>query len=430
MKLQTRLIRILTALIWSALLIETVKAQVPAPGASFWPPVLPGRTLTFPQDHGAHPAYKTEWWYATGWLQGEDDLPLGFQVTFFRIRPGLTPGNPSAFTADQLIFAHAALSDPKPGRLQHDQRIARAGFGIAEARTGDADIRLDRWHFTRDLASGSFNTAVRAPEFSYQLTLTPTAPLLLQGEGGYSRKGPDPLQASYYYSLPHLKVSGSVERKGKRMAVTGTAWLDHEWSSQALDARAAGWDWVGLNLDDGGALMAFQIRNRSGSVLWTAATLRGANGGITRFEGEQVVFETVRTWRSGRTRATYPVEQRLRVGPHRWRLAPLMDDQELDSRASTGLVYWEGAVRAVIESDSNSTVGSPGRSTGGASDRTSGHLSGSLRGTSPPSSRENANTPVPHRHGGSPPDAPRAGPPVSGGRGYLELTGYHRALKL
>jgi len=392
----------LIGLIFAVVSPDEAWAQATPGKTPLWPDVVPGRVLTFPYDHGAHPRYKTEWWYATGWLQGEDGVPFGFQVTFFRVRPGLAPGNPSAFTPDQLIFAHAALSDPKQGRLLHDQRIARAGFGIAEARVGDADIRLDRWRFARDAASGSFNTAVFTPDFNYQLTLTPTAPLLLQGDGGYSRKGPDPLQASYYYSLPQLQVSGSVERNGKRVAVTGTGWLDHEWSSQALDPRASGWDWVGLNLDDGGALMAFQIRSRSGAVLWTTASLRGADGKTTHYDGEQVGFESVRNWRSTRTRATYPVEQRLRVGPHRWRLVPLMDDQELDSRASIGVVYWEGAVRAVSESVSNL----PAKATGQASPA------------------------ITARPGSSAADTPAAVPPVSSGRGYLELTGYHRALKL
>ncbi len=168
---------------------------------------------------------------------------------------------------------------------------------------------------------------------------------MLQGDKGVSRKGPEPSQASYYYSEPQLRVSGFVTRNGKSAAVSGTAWLDHEWSSSYLHPDAVGWDWVGANLDNGDALVAFRIRDRNGAVIWSHAGLREASGKITQFPPDQVRFTTLRNWRSPRTEATYPVATQIQTGPLTWQLSPLQDDQELDSQQSTGAIYWEGAVR-------------------------------------------------------------------------------------
>lgn len=323
-----------------------VPALAEAPGYSV---VRPGAVLTFPSDHGAHPGFRTEWWYVTGWLKTESGEDLGFQVTFFRSRPPGASDNPSAFAPRQILFAHAAISDPAVGKLMHGQRIARAGFGLAEAQVGDADLVIDDWRLRRG-ADGRFATKASGEGFVLDLTFTPTQPVLLQGEAGFSRKGPLASQASYYYSLPQLKASGTVRRGGKAVKVTGTAWLDREWSSTLLDPSAVGWDWVGLNLDDGGALMAFQVRDAAGKALWSGGSLRGADGRTVRFAPSQVRFTTQRTWRSPRTGAVYPIERTLTLqtagGPRRWTLKPLFDDQELDSRASGGPVYWEGAVRS------------------------------------------------------------------------------------
>ncbi len=221
--------------------------------------VIPGRRLVFPRDHGAHPDFRTEWWYVTGWLDGPTG-PLGFQVTFFRTRTGLGEDNPSRFAPRQVLFAHAALSDPRVGRLLHGQRIARQGFGLAEASERDMDIVLDDWRLARE-RSGAMRALAGGEGFELDLVLTPTQPILLQGEGGFSRKGPRPEQASGYYTLPHLQVSGRLEREGRWRPVRGQAWLDREWSSTLLDPAAVGWDWTGINLDDGGALTAFRVRD-------------------------------------------------------------------------------------------------------------------------------------------------------------------------
>lgn len=325
-------------------LLMSVTLAVPAD----YPAVVPGVALRFPADHGAHPAFRTEWWYVTGWLRTGDGRELGFQVTFFRSRPEIDPANPSRFSPAQILFAHAALSDPAVGRLLHDERSARAGFGIAEAATDDADIVLRDWRLRRE-ADERFTTTVTTPDFALDLAFAPTQPVFLQGENGVSQKGARPEEASYYYSLPHLAVTGTLSRDGTPQAVTGEAWLDREWSSDFLSPDAAGWDWTGLNFDDGSALVAFRIRGKNDATLWSGGSFRRPDGTITRLAPGDITLAPVRRWTSPRTKATYPVEQvltlRLPEGERRFPLTPLFDDQELDGRSGGLPVYWEGAVR-------------------------------------------------------------------------------------
>lgn len=327
-----------------SMLLQLFSAAPALAGPPVFSSVVPGKSLNFPRDFGAHPDFRTEWWYATGWLQTPDGKPIGFQVTFFRSATEHDANNPSRFAPKQLIVAHAALSDPALGKLVHDQKIARAGFGLAQASEATTNLKLHQWTMRRE-ADGRYQIAIPARDFTLSLTLKPTQPVLLQGEQGYSRKGPEAGEASYYYSEPQLTVSGQITRKGKAMTVNGNAWLDHEWSSTVLDPRAVGWDWVGANLDDGSALMAFRIRTADGQALWQHATLRDAAGRLRQFSSDAIRFTPQREWRSPRTGARYPVAMQIDTGDSRWQLVPLQDDQELDSRQSTGAVYWEGAVR-------------------------------------------------------------------------------------
>jgi len=307
-----------------------------------YPSVTP-RPLVFPQDHGAHPDFRTEWWYLTGWLGDRGEASIGFQITFFRFRTLIAP-SPSRFAANQLIVGHAAIADSARGALLHEERVQRAAFGLVDASEGDTNVRLDRWRFVRDAADGTYRAAIFARTFTLELTARPTQPLLLQGDHGYSRKGPLVEQASLYYSEPQLAVQATLASDGVRRPLTGVAWLDHEWSTSVLDPHAAGWDWIGMNLDDGSALTAFEIRRIDGGPpLYRYASLRAPNAAVRTFGGDEVRFEALTTWRSPRTGATYPVSQRLTLGERVFETRPLMNDQELDSRGSTGAVYWEGA---------------------------------------------------------------------------------------
>jgi predicted secreted hydrolase len=293
-----------------------------------YPNVVPGRRLSFPRDHGAHPEFRIEWWYITGWLETTPSGPIGFQITFFRARPEEASDNPSQYNPRQILFAHAALSDPKRGRLLHDQRAARAGFSLAHAELERTGVWIDDWRL--ELEGHRYQAKIAARDFELDLTLF-SQQIVLQGEGGFSRKGHRPHEASYYYSRPHLNVVGKVNGRD----VEGEAWLDHEWSSAYLAPEAAGWDWCGLNLADGRSLMAFQMRDQRGGV---------------HYAPPGVSFKPLRTWKSPRTGVEYPVEMQV----NDLVLKPLMDDQELDARTSSGTIYWEGAVTALRN---GSTVG-------------------------------------------------------------------------
>jgi len=312
-------------------------------GSVDFAPVLPGRRLVFPADHGAHPNFRTEWWYATGWLHLPDARQVGFQITFFRVRSGIGDSSASAFAPRQLILAHAAIADPDWGRLRFDQRSARTGFGRAGFATDQTRVWVDDWRLEQ--VADAFSAVVRGDAFSYALMLSPSAPPMLNGVAGFSRKAVDPRYASFYYSLPGLDVRGTLSVAGRSLPVSGEAWLDHEWSSALLPPAALGWDWVGVNLADGGALMAFQMRGVGGAALWSAASLRPAGGVSRNFAAEAVRFEPLRQWRSPRSGIAYPVEWRIGVGRRVFLLRALMPDQELDSRRSTSAIYWEGAVR-------------------------------------------------------------------------------------
>ena len=317
--------------------------------------VTPGRSLRFPDDEGSHPDFGIEWWYVTGWLADSSARPIGFQITFFRRRFASASNNPSRFAPRQMIVAHAAIADPRRGRLLHAQRIGRSAFDLAAAAEGITDVHIGEWALrshaswsqtNRSPSDGGLRAVAIDRELRLDLMLDRTQPPLLQGNAGYSRKGPSIASASYYYTLPHLAVSGTLAVGDKTSRVTGRAWLDHEWSSTYMEPDATGWDWIGINLDGGGALMAFQMRGPDGKPIWSGATMRAPGGGTRSYEPADVRWTSTRRWQSPRTRVAYPVAWRIFVGDLEIELEPLIDDQELDARATTGTVYWEGAVAA------------------------------------------------------------------------------------
>jgi predicted secreted hydrolase len=334
-------------------------------GPAAW--ALPPRALQFPRDFGSHPELRTEWWYITGQAKS-GAREFGFQLTFFRSRVEGTQAMQSAFAARQLVFAHAAITDLEGRKLWHDQRIARAGFGVASASDADTDVKLRDWTLKRE--GKTYVARLPASGFALDLRFTPTQPVMLQGDDGLSHKGPEAAQTSYYYSEPQLAARGRLTVQNKSFDVQGSAWLDHEWSEAYLNPDAAGWDWIGMNLFDGGALMAFRIRRRDGSAYWAGGSLRGADGRQRVFGPDELRFTAEGTWTSPRTRAVYPTRWRIQTPSGEFTVRALLDDQELDSQGSTGTVYWEG-MSELLDT---------------------------------------------------------AGKPV--GRGYLELTGYAQALKL
>jgi predicted secreted hydrolase len=333
----------LVVLLWIAL-SGSAAAQTP------FPKPVPGTRIEWPRDEGSHPDFRTEWWYLTGWLEAEGKT-FGFQVTFFRRRPGTDEANPSRFAAKQLLFAHASLSDPSAGRLLRDERTARAGFGLAEAREGEMAVHIDDWRLQRRANDRVMQATVASDAFELELVFEVEQAPLLQGRGGFSQKGPQQESASHYYSLPQLRAGGRVSVGDKDYVVKGTAWLDHEWFDFVLDEESRGWDWTGLNLEDGSAVMAFRMRDSRDAQRWAGATWREPGRNARAFESADIEWRALRRWRSARTGVAYPVEWQVRIGERTITLRPLLDDQENDARGSTGTLYWEGPVRAYDEAD-------------------------------------------------------------------------------
>lgn len=309
----------------------------------------PTAALRFPRDFGAHPAQRLEWWYLTGILDGSDRKPrYGYQLTFFRIKGPAAADHPSRFAARQLLLGHAALSDFAAGKLHHDQRIARAWPDLATAADGDTDVRLRGWSLKRSATGYAARFAIDRG-FALELELATTQPVLVQGQGGFSRKGPTPDQFSHYYSQVQLATRARLSADGREQRLAGRSWLDHEWSDLLLGApgvdRAVGWDWLGINLRDGGALTLFRLRRADGSMLWAGGSWRRADGATQAFEPGDVSMRPLRHWTSPVSGASYPVEWRLSSPLGELGLAALIDAQEIDARMSTGFLYWEGAAR-------------------------------------------------------------------------------------
>ena len=371
---------------------DTSRAAAPsAPSVAGSAPsaIRRGTVLAFPRDHGAHVEARTEWWYITGWLappaQARTPAPTpthGFQVTFFRSRlpaadaaAGSASTTISRFAPRQLLFAHAAVTDLAAARHHHAQRIARwngdPGSGPDRAALADADVRLDRWHLRHERAgdggggssahsdraatiASRWLTEVTTDAFALRASMLATQPPLLQGDAGFSRKGPDESQASLYVSLPQLETDLTLELSGQpRLALQGRAWLDHEWSDHLLHPQAVGWDWIGINLFDGSALTAFQLRRADGRALWAGGSLRGFTGvgaqgvpGLSSrsFAAEEVQFDPGRRWRSAATNASYAIEWKVRTPAGLHTVRALLDAQELAGGGGTGAVYWEGLV--------------------------------------------------------------------------------------
>ena len=313
---------------------------------------LTPRQLQFPRDFGAHTDLRTEWWYLTGRVTTAEPTPrsFGFQLTFFRSRVDATQRMTSRLAAKQLLFAHAALTDVAGQTQLHDQRMARWNGtdlqGAAHAALNDTDVVLNGWSLRREAAAAptdsQYTARMVAKGFGLDLQCITTQPLLLQGQQGLSRKGPDIAQASFYYSQPQLAATGHITLGQQRLQVQGMAWLDHEWSEALLHPDAVGWDWLGMNLADGSALTVFRLRRSDGSALWAGGSWRSGAGEVRIFAPSDVSMSPLRQWDSPRTGTRYPVAWRVQTPVGEWTIQPLLDAQELDSRATTGAIYWEG----------------------------------------------------------------------------------------
>ncbi|NOQ52555.1 MAG: carotenoid 1,2-hydratase [Desulfuromonadaceae bacterium] len=304
------------------------------------------RDFVFPADHGAHPAYKNEWWYFTGNLQGEGGRRFGYQLTFFRF--ALTPSRPqrsSRWGTGQVYMAHFALTDVAGGRFYNFERFSRQALGLAGAEAEPFRVWLENWS-AEGSAGGFFPLHLKSGQekVGIDLTLESDKPVVLQGEGGLSQKSDEAGNASYYYSLSRLETGGRVRIGDQTFAVEGTSWFDREWGTSALGENQVGWDWFALQLDDGRDLIFYQLRRKDGSAdPFSRGTLVEPDGGSRSLLLSEVEIEVLDTWRSSDGRARYPARWRLRIPTEGLALdvEPLVADQEW--RAAVR--YWEGAVK-------------------------------------------------------------------------------------
>jgi predicted secreted hydrolase len=316
------------------------------------------RDFSFPRDHGPHPEFRTEWWYYTGNLRATGGRHVGFELTFFRhaLAPGVV-ARASAWGTTQMYVAHFAVTDTEAGRFHAYARSSRGALGLAGAEGQPFRVWLEDW-FAEGQGPAGLPMRLFAAEdgTAIDLRLDSSKPVVLQGERGLSPKGPEPGNASYYYSLTRLTARGTVRLDGLSLPVEGLAWMDREWSTSALGRQLAGWDWFALQMDDGRDLMLFQLRARDGSIdPRSAGTLVDPRGGTLPLARDDVRIEVLATWRSPRSGVTYPARWRL-VDASRdlvLEVTPRMADQEL----MVGTRYWEGAVLVQGRAGSRAVTG-------------------------------------------------------------------------
>ncbi len=308
---------------------------------------LEPRSFSFPSDHADHPEFRNEWWYFTGNLQNEVGRPFGFQVTLFRnsLVPEAPEESGSPWRTNQLYMGHLALSDIQEDRFYHAERFQRSALGLAGVDAQPLRIWLDDWEIkgvSKDPMK--WKLFAKTEEFGINLEVTPIKPLVLQGNQGLSQKGKEPGNASYYYSFTRMIASGEVITRDGIFDVTGSSWLDREWSTSVLESNQVGWDWFALQLNDGTDLMYYQLRDKAGKPSeQSSGKLVNPNGESRNLNFEEVALKVVEFWKSPNSGASYPAGWILKLASENLDLeiSPRMSDQELQTTVS----YWEGSVR-------------------------------------------------------------------------------------
>jgi predicted secreted hydrolase len=307
---------------------------------------LEPRPFRFPEDHGPHPEFRTEWWYYTGNLATREGRQLGFQLTFFRsaLSPDMPP-RASEWASRQAYLAHFTVTDVEGERFRSFERWNRGALGLAGAQGSPFRVWLEDWS-AQVSEGGSEAMRLRASEdgAAIDLVLQQGKPPALQGDRGLSRKSGEPGNASYYYSLTRMPAAGTIRIGGERFEVTGLAWMDREWSTSALGKDQVGWDWFALHLSDGRDLMLYQLRGKDGSAdPASSGIVIGISGETRHLELRNIQLQVLDHWQSPRSHASYPARWRLRIPSEQLdlQIEPLLADQELD----VSFHYWEGAVR-------------------------------------------------------------------------------------
>jgi predicted secreted hydrolase len=303
----------------------------------------------FPADHRGHPEYRTEWWYFTGNVQSGEGATFGFELTFFRVGLKAPDGGGernSRWATDQVWMAHFALTDVANNRFLPSERMAREALGLSGASGDPVRVWVKDWSAERSESGPGerWQLVGRNGSTGVKLTLATAEAPVLNGDGGLDQKGSQPGNASYYYSLPRMSVSGTLTVEGVPISVTGAAWMDREWSTSALGENVAGWDWFGLRLSDGGSLMFYRLRRWDGTADgFSGGTLVTPERERRHLARNDVDLTPLQYWKSPVRGTTYPVAWRVRVPAAGldFELRPYLQNQELDLSAR----YWEGAVR-------------------------------------------------------------------------------------
>jgi predicted secreted hydrolase len=321
-------------------------AVLPAgPAEAGFDEALTVRDFEFPRDHGPHPSFRQEWWYLTGHLEGAGGERFGFELTFFRFAlapPAAAPPQSSAWRAREIYMAHFAVTDIARTRFRYAQKLTRAALGLAGAETQPLRVWTEDWSLRQDGTSDNWRIRAAEPGYVLELQLSPQQAPVANGEAGLSRKSDRPGDASYYYSIPRLAVHGLLTRDGTPLAVSGSAWLDREWGSGGLGAQQLGWDWFGLQLSDGSALLFYALRDRDGRAdAHSAGTFVSAQGSVRPLSQTEVSITALGAWRSS-DGVRYPAGWQLAVPSLALELQvrPVLADQELRTTPR----YWEGAV--------------------------------------------------------------------------------------
>jgi predicted secreted hydrolase len=303
------------------------------------------RRFVFPDDHGSHPDFRTEWWYLTGNVTAASGRRFGYQFTLFRnALAAEDPSRESEWSTRQIFMAHLAITDVEGRNFHSFERFARGALGLAGVELRPFRAWLEDWQLTSRSSSPPFRLQARAGDIAVDLDLDAVKPLVLQGEAGLSRKGREPGNASYYYAFTRLATSGRIRLGEDELQVSGSSWLDREWSTSALEAGQSGWDWFALQLDDGTDLMVYQMRRDDGTADPMSSGSRiDADGERAPLLWSDVQLEVVDWWTSPETDVQYPSSWRLRVPTQglELRIEPVVDDQEL----RLSVLYWEGAVK-------------------------------------------------------------------------------------
>jgi predicted secreted hydrolase len=315
-----------------------------------WQRAIGPWSWSFPRDHGAHPDFKSEWWYFTGNLKDEKTgRPFGYQLTIFRQGVQLAPAQKnSKWAVRDFYFGHFTISDIIAGQFHVAEKISRGVLGEAHAASGDMDVAIGPWSISQDAPKEDYHLVARDGDMAIDLEEHPLKPLVLEGINGLSQKSSGAGEASYYYSYPRLATSGTITLADKTYEVKGLSWFDHEFSTSSLSKDEVGWDWFCIQLENNEEIMLYALRDKSGALdPASEGTWVKADGASERLVPGSFAIEKNGSWRSPHSGATYPAGWHITIPSHRADLtvAPAMADQELNLTKMGKLSYWEGACR-------------------------------------------------------------------------------------